>query len=75
MQYAEKGVDARFCDVALTPWTASIGICYALGALACMILASLAWPWGALLAWPALTLSLLSGGYFGLGGRVYGKRN
>jgi protein-tyrosine phosphatase len=75
MQYAEKGVEVHFCNVAPTPWTTSIGICYALGALACTALASLSWPWGALLVWPAITLGLVASGYFGLGARVYGKRN
>jgi hypothetical protein len=75
MQYAEKGVEVHFCNVAPTPWTTSIGICYALGALACTVLASLSWPWGALLVWPAMTLGLVASGYFGLGARVYGKRN
>ena len=59
----------------LTPWTAGVGCCYALGALACALLTTSSLPWSAPMAWPAATLALLASGYFGLGGRVYGKRN
>ena len=46
---------------------------YALGAVAFAVAAVLWRPWGWLLLWPALALSLVAVGYFGLGAVVFRK--
>jgi protein phosphatase len=67
--------DSTPARTSLTSRTASIGLYYMLGAATCALLAWSGWPWTAPLAWPALTLGLVASGYFGVGARIYGKRN
>jgi 1-acyl-sn-glycerol-3-phosphate acyltransferase len=50
-----------------------VGAYYFTGAAAAAALMVLLWPWGAILAWPALSLAIVSAGYFGLGSSVFRK--
>jgi hypothetical protein len=46
---------------------------YGLGSALCLAVAVFAWPWGALLLWPALSLAITAAGYAGLGAAVFHK--
>jgi predicted protein tyrosine phosphatase len=52
-----------------------VGVYYAAGAVVSLVLAALLWPWGSLLFWPAIALSIVSAGHFGLGPRIFRKTN
>jgi protein-tyrosine phosphatase len=51
------------------------GFYYLVGALATALVVVLFWPWGAFLLWPAISLGIASAAYYGLGPRVFRKRN
>lgn len=50
-----------------------LGATYGGGAVGMVLLAALAWPWGAMALWPGVVLGILSAGYFGVGARVFRK--
>ena len=50
-----------------------VGTYYLAGTLACLTLAGMAWPWTAILLWPAVSLGITSSGYFGIGPGIYRK--
>jgi predicted protein tyrosine phosphatase len=50
-----------------------VGAYYAAGAIVCVALAALLWPWGSLLFWPAIALSTVAAGHFGLGPGIFRK--
>jgi membrane-associated phospholipid phosphatase len=52
-----------------------VGTYYAAGAIVCIALAALFWPWGSLLFWPAIALSIVAAGHFGLGPGIFRKIN
>jgi predicted protein tyrosine phosphatase/membrane-associated phospholipid phosphatase len=52
-----------------------VGTYYAAGAIVCVALAALLWPWGTVLFWPAIALSIVAAGHFGLGPRIFRKSN
>ena len=52
-----------------------VGTCYAIGAIATALLSLAAWPWTALLIWPAVSLVIVAIAYFGLGPGIYRKTN
>jgi hypothetical protein len=54
---------------------ARVGSYYGAGSLATALLAMGTWPWGGILLWPAASLLILAGAYFGLGPSVYRKEN
>ncbi len=55
--------------------TILIGCWYTFGGCALCGLAIWLAPWGALLAWPAFALALVSAGYLGIGPVIFGKTN
>jgi protein-tyrosine phosphatase/membrane-associated phospholipid phosphatase len=50
-----------------------IGVYYAAGALAIAGLSAACWAWTAILLWPAISLAIVAGAYFGLGPAIYRK--
>jgi len=52
-----------------------VGAYYAGGAVANVGLTALLWPWGSLLLWPAIALSVVAAGHFGLGPGIFRKIN
>jgi hypothetical protein len=50
-----------------------VGCYYAAGAGVVLALAVAIWPWGAFLLWPAATLGLVAGAYFGRGPGIFRK--
>lgn len=54
---------------------ARIGCYYATGAVLALALSCAAWPWGAVLLWPAAALALTALAYFVIGARIYRKRD
>jgi membrane-associated phospholipid phosphatase len=50
-----------------------IGSVYVLGAIACLLGATLFRPAGLILIWPAISLAVVAAGYFGLGPRIFRK--
>jgi protein-tyrosine phosphatase len=50
-----------------------IGCFYAAGAMIALAAMPLFWPWGIFLLWPAASLGLVSGAYFGLGPSIFRK--
>jgi predicted protein tyrosine phosphatase len=52
-----------------------VGAYYAGGAILCIALAAVFWPWGTLLFWPAIALSIVAAGHFGLGPGIFRKTN
>lgn len=50
-----------------------VGAIYCTGAAALMAVAMMSWPWGAILLWPALSLSLIASAYFGIGPGIFRK--
>jgi len=52
-----------------------VGTYYAAGAIGCIAFAALLWPWGSLLFWPAIALSIVAAGHFGLGPGIFRKNN
>jgi protein-tyrosine phosphatase len=50
-----------------------IGGYYAAGGAAMLALASLLWPWGVFLLWPAGSLAIVAAAYFGLGPGIFRK--
>ena len=52
-----------------------VGAYYALSTTVVISLVILLWPWGAFLLWPAISLAIIAAAYFGLGPRVFRKRN
>ena len=48
---------------------------YLIGVLATFALIGFCWPWGAFLVWPAIAFAIMSAAYFGVGPRVFRKRN
>jgi membrane-associated phospholipid phosphatase len=50
-----------------------IGSYYAGGVAVAVILGAILWPWGVLLIWPAIALSIMATAYFGAGPIVYRK--
>lgn len=51
-----------------------VGAYYGSGALGIALMAFTAWPWTAVLLWPAFSLACVAAGYFGLGSAIYRKR-
>ena len=72
---------AGYCFYAVreTPWKLPVvvnwrvGGCYAFGAAALLVVASMVWPWGSVLLWGVVALGLVSAAYFGLGPGIYRK--
>ena len=55
-------------------WRAmEVGSRYAVGAVALSLIAYVAWPWAAILIWPALSLAVVAVAYFGAGSSLLGK--
>lgn len=54
---------------------ARVGLLYTALALVLIVLCIVAWPWGAILLWPIVSLGVLVTGYFGPGAAIYRKRN
>ena len=55
-------------------WTGmEVGSRYAVGAVALLLMVYLAWPWAAILIWPALSLAVVAVAYFGVGKSVFRK--
>jgi predicted protein tyrosine phosphatase len=52
-----------------------VGTYYAAGAIVFIAFAALLWPWGSLLFWPAIALSIVAAGHFGLGPGIFRKSN
>jgi predicted protein tyrosine phosphatase len=52
-----------------------VGTYYAAGTIACFAFAALLWPWGSLLFWPAIALSIVAAGHFGRGPGIFRKTN
>jgi predicted protein tyrosine phosphatase len=52
-----------------------VGAYYAAGAAVNLVLAALLWPWASLLFWPAIALSIVAAGHFGLGPGIFRKTN
>jgi predicted protein tyrosine phosphatase/membrane-associated phospholipid phosphatase len=52
-----------------------IGYFYGTGALITLALAVALWPWGSLLLWPSLALGIVGSAYFGIGPRIFEKRD
>jgi membrane-associated phospholipid phosphatase len=52
-----------------------IGMMYALGAAVWLAVGILTRPWGLLLVWPVISLSLVAAAYFGLGPGIFRKRD
>jgi predicted protein tyrosine phosphatase len=52
-----------------------VGTYHAAGAIVCIALAGVFWPWGSLVFWPAIALSIVAAGNFGLGPGIYRKIN
>jgi membrane-associated phospholipid phosphatase/predicted protein tyrosine phosphatase len=50
-----------------------VGAYYAVAAVLLAVIAILLRPWGFLLIWPGLTLTIVAAGYFGLGPQIYRK--
>jgi protein-tyrosine phosphatase/membrane-associated phospholipid phosphatase len=50
-----------------------VGFYYAAGAVVLAWLLVWFWPWGALLLWPAVSLGLIAGAYYGLGPAIFRK--
>jgi predicted protein tyrosine phosphatase len=50
-----------------------VGVYYAMGAVATIGAALFLRPWGAFLCWPAIALSIVAAGHFGLGPGIYRK--
>jgi membrane-associated phospholipid phosphatase len=48
---------------------------YAAASALCLALALIAWPWGGLLLWPALSLAITAAGYAGFGAGIFRKTN
>jgi membrane-associated phospholipid phosphatase len=53
--------------------TRAVGMRYGLGAVVLSLLAYAAWPWSAILVWPAIALAVVSLAYFGCGPRIFWK--
>ncbi len=53
----------------------AIGTRYGVGALLLTVGALASWPWGSLLLWPAVSLSIVAVGYVALGPAVFRKEN
>jgi membrane-associated phospholipid phosphatase/predicted protein tyrosine phosphatase len=51
-----------------------VGSYYLIATVFVASLVILFWPWGALLIWPAVSLGLVTGAYFGLGPGIFQKR-
>jgi 1-acyl-sn-glycerol-3-phosphate acyltransferase/membrane-associated phospholipid phosphatase len=62
-------------DEAIYPVTRNLRVTayYAAGTGALALMSVLFWPWGALLIWPALSLSIVTAAYLGAGSRIFGK--
>jgi membrane-associated phospholipid phosphatase len=50
-----------------------VGAIYCVGTAALVAIAMTSWPWGAVLLWPALSLSIVACGYFGIGPGTFRK--
>jgi predicted protein tyrosine phosphatase len=48
---------------------------YSAAAIVSSVLAAVFWPWGSLLFWPAVALSIVAAGHFGLGPGIFRKSN
>ena len=46
---------------------------YATAAVAFALMSAIVWPWGALLMWPAVALSMVTAAYLGAGPRIFAK--
>lgn len=53
--------------------TRAVGGRYGLGAVVLLLVAYAAWPWAAILAWPAIAFAVVSLAYFGAGPGVFQK--
>jgi hypothetical protein len=67
--YAVRG-SAQRLPVTKNP---RVGFYYGAGSLAAALLAITASPWGGIFLWPAASLLILAGAYFGLGPAIYRK--
>lgn len=54
-------------------WNPRVGVRYVAAAAILVAIASLAWPWAAILLWPALSFLIVGAAYFGLGPGVFRK--
>ncbi|MGD9633460.1 MAG: phosphatase PAP2/dual specificity phosphatase family protein [Pirellulales bacterium] len=52
----------------------TIGWRYAAISVVLFTLATISWPWGAILIWPAVSVAILTAGYFALGPSVFRKQ-
>ena len=52
-----------------------VGAYYATGAGLLAVAATVTWPWGAPLVWPAVACGIVAAGYAGAGPRIYRKRH
>jgi predicted protein tyrosine phosphatase len=52
-----------------------IGLYYLVGAFLLFIVVGISWPWGVLLLWPGIALSIVAAAYFGLGPIIFRKTN
>lgn len=50
-----------------------VGAYYGLGALLLLGLAGVTWPWGSVLLWPGIALSILTTAYYGIGPGIFRK--
>jgi predicted protein tyrosine phosphatase len=62
-------------DTSLGIRNGRVGMYYALGGASLLVVASLGWPWGVILIWPATAALVLALGYFAFGAVVYRKLN
>ena len=52
-----------------------VGAIYCASAAALIAIATTVWPWGAILFWPALSLSVVASAYFGMGPGIFRKHS
>ena len=52
-----------------------VGAYYVIGTAILIFLVILLWSWGVLLLWPTISLAIMAATYFGVGPRVFRKRN
>ncbi len=65
-------VPAAACRHAVTP-NRRIGVYYLLASAVARLVATLLWPWGSVLLWPAIACLVAAAAYFGFGPGIYRK--